>query len=133
MPTQTIDVSAYVNIMRGIHNKYSSIFSSKEYDNSFDATSEVEAVVEKIKKQANNTSFASRQDAIIAILEIGLEMIQEDGSTFALENRKSYSWYGVGNAIDHIVDTLTLDELHVLQEDRGLAKDLDQVRQSTAE
>jgi hypothetical protein len=89
--------------------------------------------VEKIKKQANNLSFAGKQDAITAILEIGLEMIQEDGSTLASGIRMSYSWYGVGNAIDHIVDTLTPDELHVLQENGGLARDLDQVRQSTAE
>lgn len=133
MPTQTIDINAYTNKVRGIYNQYSSSSSSKEYDNPFDATSEIEAVIEKIKKQTNNLSFAGKQDAITAILEIGLEMIQEDGSTLASEIRKSYSWYGVGNAIDHIVDTMTPDELHVLQEDDSLAKDVDQLRQAAAE
>jgi hypothetical protein len=133
MPTQTIDINSYVNKVRGIYNKYSSSSSSKEYDNSFDATSEIEAIVEKIKIQANNVSFAGKQDAITAILEIGLEMIQEDGSTLASEIRKSYSWYGLGNAIDHIVDTLAAEEISVLQEDGALAKDLNELRESAAE
>lgn len=132
-PTQTIDIEAYTNKVRGIYNKYSSSSSSKEYDNSFDATSEIEAVVGKIKKQVNNLSFAGKQDAITAILEIGLEMLLQDGSTLASEIRKSYSWYGVGNAIDHIVDTLTPDELHELQTDGQMANDVDQLRQAAAE
>ena len=70
MPTQDIDFNAYSDKVRRIYDKYSSSSSSKEHDNAFDATSEIEAIVKTITKQAYNVSFAGKQDAMNTIVEI---------------------------------------------------------------
>ena len=132
MPTQTIDFDVYIGKVRGIYNKYSSS-SSKEYDNSFDATAEIETIVTKIKTQAKNVSFAGKQDAINAIAEIASEMLEEGGSTLSSEIRKGYYWGSAGDAIEEIIHTLTPEEISILQEDGDLAKELQQLSESAAE
>lgn len=72
MQTQTVNFNAYVDKAHRVYDKYSSSSSSEEYDNSFDATSGLQAIVETIRAQAYKVSFAGKQDATNAIAEIAL-------------------------------------------------------------
>ena len=72
MQTQTIDSNACFDKAHRVYDKYSSSSSSEKYDNSFDATSELQAIVKTIRAQAYKVSFAGKQDAMNAIAEIAL-------------------------------------------------------------
>ena len=133
MPPQTINFNAYVDKARRVYDKYSSSSSSEEYENSFDATSELQAIVKTIRAQAYKVSFAGKQDAINAIAEIALEMLDEGGSTLSSEIRKGFYWDSAGDAIERIIDSHSPKEISILQQDGDLVKELDGLKESAAE
>lgn len=121
MPTQTIDFDNYIDKVRKLYDKYSSGSSSKEYDNAMDATGDIEHIVKTIRKQASKVAFEGKQDAMSAITEIALEMLEEGGSTLSSEIRKGYDWATVGNAIEGILDQLSSEEVALLREHGEIA------------
>ena len=122
MQTQTVNFNAYVDKAHRVYDKYSSGSSSEEYDNSFDATSELQATVETIRAQAYKVSFAEKQDAMNAIAEIALEMLEEGGSTLSSEIRKGFYWDSAGDAIEPIIDRLSPEEISILQQVGGFSE-----------
>lgn len=132
IPLQTIDFNTYVDKVHNVYNKYSSSSSSEEYNNSFDATSEIEAIVKTIRAQAFKVSFAGKQDAINAIAEIALEILDDGGSTLSSEIRKGFYWESAGDAIERIIDGLSREEILVLRRDGDLVRELDGLKESAA-
>lgn len=51
-------------------------------------------------------------------------MLEEGGSTLASEIRKGFYWQSAGDAIERIIDSLSPEEVSILQQDGDLMKDL---------
>jgi hypothetical protein len=132
-PVQIIDFKSYIDKVLKIYDKYSSSSCSKEYDNAFDATDDIKTIIRTISKQASNVSFAGKQDAMITIVEICLEMLAEGGSTLSSEIRKGFYWTMVGNNIEIVLDSLSEDEMYTLQEDGGVAENLRLLKENAEE
>lgn len=90
-----------------IYSKYSSGASSKEYENAPQAQSEIEKTIKAIRTLALRLSFAGKQAAMIAIVDIAFKMLDE-GSTLSHEIRKNFRWMDIGDAIEKILDQLQL-------------------------
>jgi len=132
VPTQTIDFNAYISNVRRVYNKYSGGSSRQEYDKASDAIDEIEAIVKTIRAQSNKVSFAGKQDAISAIADIAWVMLEEGGSELASEIQKSFYWGSIGDAVEGIVDSLSPEEIAILQEDGELMKQLLELSQGAA-
>ena len=118
--------------MRRVYNKYSGGSSRQEYDKASDAIDEIEAIVKTIRAQFNKVSFAGKQDAISAIADIAWVMLEEGGSELASEIQKSFYWGSIGDAVEGIVDSLSPEEIAILQEDGELMKQLLELSQGAA-
>jgi hypothetical protein len=70
-----------------------------------------------MRKKAPKASFAGKQNAINAIVDIALEILKECGSTLAHETSKNYYWHTVADAIDGLLDYLSPEETTISQAD----------------
>jgi hypothetical protein len=129
-PYQHVDFNACIKRVRKIYDKYSSGSGGKEYANASHTIREIEAIIHKIRDQVPHVSFAGKQDAMNAIVDIAVEMLESTRSTLAHEIRKSYYWHTLGDAIERIIDRLSPEEIAILQEDGTLANELCQLKES---
>jgi hypothetical protein len=127
-PYQNVDFDSYTQRISKIYNKYSSSSGSKKYDNSFHATADIAAIIKTIEDKVPHVSFSGKQDAMSAIVDIALEMLESDASTLASKIRKSYYWHSIGGTLNRIIDGLSPEEISALQEDGTIAKDLEQLK-----
>lgn len=124
------DYSQFISRVHRTYSKYSSSSGSKDYDNSFDASSEVEDIITSINAQIKpDVSFAAKQDAVSTIMEIAGEVLEGDSSTLGSEMRKNFCWQPVGAAVSHILSTLSEEELAALQADGEMLDDLVRLRE----
>lgn len=114
--------------MRNIYDEYSSNSGGAEYKNAGSAIKEIEAIVTTIKGQIPYLSFARKQDALDAIVDISLMMLESTRSTLAHEIQKSYYFPALGDAIERIIDRLSRDEISILQRDGNLVNELEQCK-----
>jgi hypothetical protein len=94
---------------------------------------EIEAIISTIEGHVPHVSFSGKQDAINAIIEIALEVVESEGSTLASEIRKSYYFGGIDDTIKGIIDGFSPKEITILQEDGNMAKELEQLKGSVNE
>jgi hypothetical protein len=94
---------------------------------------EIEAIISTIEGHVPHVSFSGKQDAINAIIEIALEVVESEGSTLASEIRKSYYFGGIDDTIKGIIDGFSPEEITILQEDGNMAKELEQLKASVDE
>lgn len=123
-PAQTIDFRRYVDKVDKVYDKYSSSSCSKEYDNAFDAVDDIDKIVKTIRKVADKVSFAGKQDAISAIIDIALAVVATEGSKLASQIRKNSGMIDFAAAIIGIVDQCSADEIDILQRGEELAQEL---------
>lgn len=96
-PSKIINFDNYITKVRKIYDKYSSSSGGMEYKKSGSAIKEIEAIIDTIKGQVPHVSFARKQDALNAIVDISLEMLESTRSTLAHEIRKSYYFPRLGD------------------------------------
>lgn len=123
-PSKIINFDNYITKVRKIYDKYSSSSGGMEYKKSGSAIKEIEAIIDTIKGQVPHVSFARKQDALNAIVDISLEMLESTRSTLAHEIRKSYYFPRLGDTIERIIDGLSRQEIAILQGDGALFNEL---------
>jgi hypothetical protein len=120
-----------LNQVQDVYSHYSSSSGSKEYDNSFDATEEIEEIVKTVRDSVTpDAPFSEKVRAIGVILEISNEIVEGDNSTLGSEIRKQFYFPEIGGAVTRIVDMLLPEELGALQADGQLADELISARKT---
>lgn len=120
-----------LNQVQNIYSHYSSSSGSKEYDNSFDATEEIEEIVKEVGDGVTpDAPFGEKVRAIGVLLEISNEIVEGDNSTLGSEIRKQFYFPVIGGAVTRIVDMLLPEELGALQADGQLADELISARKT---
>lgn len=126
-PAQHIDFRQYVNKVDKVYDRYSSSSCSKEYDNAFDAVDDINKIVKTIVKLARKVSFAGRQDAISAIIDIASEVVGSKGSELASQIRKNSGMIDFHGAIIKVVDYSSAEESGILENHEELGQELRQL------
>jgi hypothetical protein len=116
--------SQYVTNVDNIYRKYHSTSARKEYDNAFKAMGQIEEIIESIDAEVSeDSSLDTKQEAVIAILEIG-DRVVEGGEELGATIRNNFDYYALGDKINGIVDTFTPGELEEIRTDGKLAAEL---------
>jgi hypothetical protein len=125
------DLENPLNQVQNIYSHYSSSSGTKEYDNSFDATEEIEEIVKTVRDSVTpDTPFSEKVRAIGVILEISNQIVEGDNSTLGSEIRKQLYFPEIGAAVTRIVDMLLPEELGALQADGQLADEMISARKT---
>lgn len=115
----------YVDNVDNTYRKYSSSSMSKEYDNAYKATGDIESTVESIADEiSEDSSLDTKQEAVIAILEIAAHVVEGNMSELGSQIRKSFDYYMLGGTIEDIVAKFRPEELEAVRRDGNLAKEM---------